>query len=568
MTQKPAPGQLLVPFLKNLGLWSDIIDMLAWYKAQRANEDGLGGYGKCLPQGINTLLGDMLPGELAYIESTVQPTVDSIPIENMQYVPILNLKRPVWHSQIDKVILLHKGILAEQIDHVTGPRILPAFGTIVDPDDKYVMIDPLDPAQLKTSTSGIFGLIGTLDDGEGSILIVDTTVNQPLWRYQLTSYFSSGVATANLLRLDGVTYATGITLTEAGGFMYYADSSAAGYCMQVGNKFIPVPSPESKVFIAPFGGVPARTGTGPWIAGTAACVLASTNGSAISATAEASFVNNVAKTSIAAGELFVADPINGSWYTGGSGGSDTDPIQRLSCLLGTRSGGSSFHAADPRTANAIINTGSVVRLSSDPFNEAILSSDEVPNPMNLTGKTGDFAILEFNWTTGTYFLAQVIPATQQELWVKLAADRPNGLAATISCHPDQPIDGGNMPSDPFNVKDTFNVAFNAKEDHRGLAKYEIEAGEYRMIVCEHEATRVKGTIYADADDTPDDVQVTGLVGLDGPAPSTDPLTVSNRFKQTYFKTGEAVEFHWDGIDGDWYLMQTEAPSDPMPLYLN
>lgn len=556
----------LIPFLKDLGLWSDLIDMLAWYKQQRANESQLGGYGKCLPVGHNTGIYDMLPGEIAYVNGALQPSADTPAIENMKYSPILELETPVWHSKIDKVVLLHKGILTGEVNPCTGPTILPALGTVVNANDKYVMVDPAFPSKLKTSDAGIFGLIGSLEYGGETALIVDTTVNQPLWRYQLTSYFVGGLATAELLRLDGAVYGS-ITLTEAGGFMFYADSSAAGYCMQVGNKFIPIPGPEAKVFIAPIGGVPARTGTGPWTAGTAACLLASTVGSSITATAEASFVNNVATSSIPAGSLFVASPINGSWYTGGAGGSDTDPIQRLSCLLGTRSGGSSFHAADPRTANAIINTGSVVRLSSDPFNEAILSGDEVPNPMNLTGKTGDFAILEFNWTTGTYFLSQVIPATQRQLWVKVATDRPNGLAVNISCHPDQPIDGGNMPSDPFNVKDLFNVAFNAKEDHRGLAQYEIEAGEYRMIVCEHIATRVKGEIYADADDTPDDVQVTNLQGLNGITPGGAPLTVLNRFKQTYFKVNDVVEFHWDGITGEWYIIQSSPPYDFPPVYV-
>lgn len=549
-------------------MWSDIVDMLSWYRSQK-QQPLIGNYGKCLPLGKNESGGDLVSGQLVYVDSLIQPTADTPPLENMQYSPILNLKAPVWHTKIDHVLILHKPIADDQTNFIALPKLLPALGTIVDPSHRYVMVDPANPTRLRTATSGIFGLAGTLEVtvGGDNRLIVDTTRSQPLWRYQITSFFSSGTATADLYGLDGV-YFGAITLTDAAGLCSYVASDNQGYCIHVGNKFIPVPYPESYVFIAPSGGVPAATGAaGTYLAGAAYCAKAAVLGAAINDTADMVQVNNVSKTAIPADSLFVAHPINGSWYTGGGGGGASDkPIQRVFCLLGTRSLSTNF-AADPRETNAKINGTTLVRLSSDPFNQVLLSGTiiDVPNPQKLTGVTGDGAILEYNETTSSYFLVAVFPAQQRRLWAKVQYNRPNGLAATVACSPVTPIGIGVMPADPFNAEDTFNRAVNAKVDDRLLVEWDFKEEKYYIVEAEHTATRVRCTVNGDQDDTPDPINVTVVTGLDGKTPTI--TTAENRFKIFYVKDGDELEVLWDTVDGGWYVLQAEAPTDPTPTYV-
>ena len=74
----------------------------------------------------------------------------------------------------------------------------------------------------------------------GLVAFIDTYKSQPLWRYKLTSTFSGTSATGNLLRVDGGKYADTVTLTDYEGLMSDQKIGETGYCIHVGNKFIPI----------------------------------------------------------------------------------------------------------------------------------------------------------------------------------------------------------------------------------------------------------------------------------------------------------------------------------------
>lgn len=238
---KPVPGEKVIDFVADKALWSDIIDMLDWWHKERLVSAQPGISGKCLPIGWKDSVGNMVPGQLAYIDSTVQPSADSIPIGNMQQRPIFKLVAPVWHTKIDKAVVLHKGILEYSQGNILGPRILPALGTLVDETDRYVMVDPLDPTRLKSSTSGIFGLVGALEyDGE-TVLIVDVSVNQPVWLFTTYGDYAGGYVESDLKRGDGIVYGEVIISDPLGAFSSATEETPkTGLCMQVGNFFVAI----------------------------------------------------------------------------------------------------------------------------------------------------------------------------------------------------------------------------------------------------------------------------------------------------------------------------------------
>lgn len=238
---KPAPGQPVVPYVGNKPMWDDLMDMLEWWKSQQAGGN-LVSHGRCKVFGKNTLGTDMLAGKLAYIDSIVQPSASTMAVDYMQYSPIANLITPVWHTKIDKLVLLHKGIPAGQVANIFGPTIIPCEGTVGQTTDAYVMVDPTNPSWLKTSDAGIYGLVGILNEHGGSrkFLIVDTTKSQRLWRYELTAAFSGtpSTAAAKLLRMDGTQYAATCTISDPELLMGDQVSGDTGFCEHVGNKFI------------------------------------------------------------------------------------------------------------------------------------------------------------------------------------------------------------------------------------------------------------------------------------------------------------------------------------------
>lgn len=498
---KPVTGQKVIDFVADKPLWSDIIDMLDWWHKERVESALPGGTGKCLPIGWNDNAGGMLPGQIAYVDSTVQPSVDSIPIENLKQRPIFKLVSPVWHNKIDKVVVLHKSILEYNVANILGPRILPALGTVVDPTDKYVMVDPLDPTKLKTSTSGIFGLVGTLEYGGDTVLIVDTSVNQPVWLFTTLDAPSGGFCPADLKRGDGIVYGE-VVISDPLNTLSGAteESPKTGLCMQVGNFFVAL------------GG-------------------------------------------------------------GGGGSVDPKPIQRVFCLVGDLSSEPDRLPVDPRYPLGVIDTSTLVRLSSDPFSIDSLTggSGTVGNPLKLSGVQGDGLILEFNHSSGAYFISAVYPQRQLRLWGELAADAPTGGAATISINPTVPIGIGAMPSTPFNATDVFDKAINAKTGHRILVEYDMDQSQYFVVGAEHTATKVRCTIDGNQDDTPDPVIVEIVLGMDGETPTElndAAMEVDNRFKATFLRDGDVCEVHWDNSIGRWYLAQTAAPENPPPIWVS
>lgn len=215
------------------------------------------------------------------------------------------------------------------------------------------------------------------------------------------------------------------------------------------------------------------------------------------------------------------------------------------------------YGADPRETNAAIRTSSPAPQALTPYPFGFMpsfSTGLIPNPQKLFGEDGDMAVIAWDKATDWYFLEEVFPQRQQELWVKLAADRPTGIGATVSCTPATPNSDGAWPSSPFNAIDLFNVAINAKSNHEALVSWDAGAAGYRVIGAKHTATRVKGTLNGNFAATPTTFSVNVVAGMDGIAP-TGPLTVENRFGWPNGNDGAEVEVWHDSATGTWYATQ-------------
>ncbi len=131
-----------------------------------------------------------------------------------------------------------------------------------------------------------------------------------------------------------------------------------------------------------------------------------------------------------------------------------------------------------------------------------------------------------------------------------------------------PASDGAFPTEPFDVRDRFNIGFNAKTNHQLLAQWDAVHDEYVAIECEHIATKVFGYVSVGFDDAPDEFDVRVLRAMDGIMPDPIDITVKNRWKWRTAKNGDEIEVHWDGIVGEWYPMQIKPYESLLPQYFN
>lgn len=230
-------------------------------------------------------------------------------------------------------------------------------------------------------------------------------------------------------------------------------------------------------------------------------------------------------------------------------------------------GASVRFGADPRSANCYFKTSSPnqpVALTAWPFNFLPnLSSGQAANPRDLMGVDGDIGILEWDYDADAYYLAHVYPAQQQMLWATVATNRPAGLGQTVSCNTETPASIGAMPSSPFNVVDTFNVAINAQSSlpaDRLLVLRDHVNDRYIALESTHRATVAKALVNGTGfTGTPSTFNVDNVLGYDGTLPST--LTgVKNRYGWSDLPDNSKVDIRWDPHLEEWYATQMVCPS--------
>jgi hypothetical protein len=238
---KPNEGDPAAPFLTDTAMWSALLDMLAaWMNGEFAaqqpkNKKGLGTSPQARPEEI------LLEGRVSQMDelrdATMPPDISAQSLVRRK--PVLSVKDPVWHTDIDKPFVVNKTLNPTTIVGVANQRYVTAPITLVKDTDRYAMIDHTDPTKLKTSTSGIFKVI-EIWEGDSDIAILDTLEQQRLWRYELTEEVTQdGTYSAKLLRLDGEIYASDAEITFAGlpkiGVCMKAEER--GYCYHTGNEF-------------------------------------------------------------------------------------------------------------------------------------------------------------------------------------------------------------------------------------------------------------------------------------------------------------------------------------------
>lgn len=240
---------------------------------------------------------------------------------------------------------------------------------------------------------------------------------------------------------------------------------------------------------------------------------------------------------------------------------------RIYTTLGPRSGsGVKTFAADPREPLAKIVNTTLQSLTPYPFSHLPTLTTDIPNPHELFGESGDGCILAWDPGTEAYFLEEVFPAKQQTFWAEFTADRPNGLNASMQVRPLAPASDGLFTGSTIEVIDRFNVAINAKADHKLLAQWDADNKRYIAVESEHITTHLQGYVKSYKDNTPADFDVTVTVAFNGIMPNPVDIVVKNRFKWIAVGANDVVEVFWDTMAGEWYAVQCECPDDFNPLF--
>jgi hypothetical protein len=243
------------------------------------------------------------------------------------------------------------------------------------------------------------------------------------------------------------------------------------------------------------------------------------------------------------------------------------PAMRVLATLTTNPatpGGVSAFGADPRASTIFTTASNPTLLTEYPFgfrHESIDSTTsptwEFDNPYELFGEAGDQIILEWDASQDKYVLARVYRQRQDLLWATLVSARSNGTGSTMSCNPSDPASSGSMPATPFNVVDTYNVAFNAQSGQKVLAQWDARAANYVAIVAAHRTTKIKGTVTSTFADTDATFTVTVTTSMNGTSPGAT-ITVQNIFNWDG-TSGFIVTAEWDGVNGQWIPIQMECP---------
>lgn len=239
----PQPGTDAEGTLLNSALWGVLVEMANAYQNNRlappAEASSIAG--KVIYE--NDSGSAILAGQLAHGQSlTALATSDDEVGWFTNTEPYFEMIDPVWHTGIDNIVPVQRDVPDGQTyDHPPS-----YFGTVlvtqVKTTDRYVMIDPANPIEMKTADAGIYRLLGY--DGQGRA-VVDFRDSQPFWRYKLTQASQQpAVTTAKLVRVDGDEYSsTAINLSDPLGLMDDQTTDAEGWCIHIGNEFHAIQAP-------------------------------------------------------------------------------------------------------------------------------------------------------------------------------------------------------------------------------------------------------------------------------------------------------------------------------------
>lgn len=235
---RPKAGQPRAPLLKSAGFVGDVVDVVNDYKRSgSSSRDESSERRIWIENGSGS---DRTTGEILQISSMTQPSAAIS--EGFYQSPTMTAIDPVWHTSMDNLFVVHAAVLDGEVIAYHPRRWAMVIVTIMSASDRWVMPDPTTPHRMKTSTSGVWKILGL--DTTNNRAIVDMTQSQPLWRYEITEdWQTSGTTTAKLLRLDGTEFASSVEIGEPdptpGHLMSDQVTGDKGYCVQVGNLFIP-----------------------------------------------------------------------------------------------------------------------------------------------------------------------------------------------------------------------------------------------------------------------------------------------------------------------------------------
>lgn len=199
------------------------------------------------------------------------------------------------------------------------------------------------------------------------------------------------------------------------------------------------------------------------------------------------------------------------------------------------------------SANATVNE------TNDPSAPATLTVyNTVARALGVGAKVTVIKIGEAWW------LVESSQPSAIKLGITYAANHPTGLstvsvAKLMSCNPDYAFDGGALPSTPFNAKDRFNLALNAKTGQKAIVEYDPVEGYY-ITNSQHTSWRVNGTVVSAFTGTPATFSVTPVTPLDGILP-VGTLSVRNRFSWPSAAAAAKITIQWDSDANEYFAYQ-------------
>lgn len=230
-----------------------------------------------------------------------------------------------------------------------------------------------------------------------------------------------------------------------------------------------------------------------------------------------------------------------------------DPLATFTFDSSTHSGSGDFGVADQ-----VIFTFDDFETFAGVTPPAVL----VMNYFNLIGLTGDIGLAAYRSSEDEWVLIDVYPAKTRRFYFALTADWPNGLDQTstnaVLICPDPTHHGGDTNWATITLRDRFNEASNAKGTGAtidvGVCQLNYKTGQFDILQITHVCRRARAAVYAGFFMTPATFTVTSVVGFDGRAPTTDPLTVYNELNIESMATSDPVEIRWNSIAGRYYAM--------------
>ena len=230
---EPQPGQEVGPFVAQLSMWQDILQMVNDYKAGNLSLPRRTSGQRVQPQleneGEST---DIDAGSPLYLDQLQQ--MIGTPVESE--LESLTATNPLFSRATPNFDLIGDArISPRQIpDTFSGPVYGPRFqavrlDAVRDPADKWISIDATDPTKWTTSTSGLYRIVGLYT--EQKLAIVDTQQSQQIWE------FRKNEGNFDVYHLDSGLYKASVTnFVEAGG-----NAGDRGLCVQIGNSFYSIP---------------------------------------------------------------------------------------------------------------------------------------------------------------------------------------------------------------------------------------------------------------------------------------------------------------------------------------